>query len=172
MMANPRHGMWRHPLFVATLGRHIEEVVGSQQNVESPGIGGVGMEYLALRVLVKDTEARALLGWKIHRPEVVGTMDFPSEEGPGLSVFYKDAQGEIFHTYSTYARGLDILLTTYNFLDMTPKGRDEEGMTPHAMAWVRHHDRYAGGEAAACCSGEATKASKMTDPMLAEFQEE
>jgi len=106
------------------------------------------------------------------RPYNFGTVDFPSEEGPGLSVFYKDAQGEIFHTYSTYARGLDILLTTYNFLDMTPKGRDEEGMVPHAMAWVRHHDRYAGEEAAACCSGEATKASKMTDPMLAEFQEE
>ena len=101
-----------------------------------------------------------------------GTMDFPSEEGPGLSVFYKDEKGEIFHTYSTYARGLDILLTTYNFLDMTPKGRDEEGMMPHAMAWVRHHDRYAGGEAAGCCSGEAAKASTMLEPMLGEFQEE
>jgi predicted dithiol-disulfide oxidoreductase (DUF899 family)/uncharacterized damage-inducible protein DinB len=106
------------------------------------------------------------------RPYNFGTMDFPAEEGPGLSVFYKDAQGEIFHTYSTYARGLDILLTTYNFLDLTPKGRDEEGMVPHAMAWVRHHDRYADGEAAACCSGEAAKASRMLDPMLSEFQEE
>jgi predicted dithiol-disulfide oxidoreductase (DUF899 family) len=48
--------------------------------------------------------------------------------------------GQIFHTYSTYARGLDILLTTYNLLDMTPKGRDE-GETP-GMSWVRHHDRY------------------------------
>jgi len=106
------------------------------------------------------------------RPYNFGTMDFSSEEGPGLSVFYKDKQGEIFHTYSTYARGLDILLTTYNYLDLTPKGRDEEGMVPHCMAWVRHHDRYAGGEAAACCSGEPEKAGKMTDPMLAEFQEE
>src|SRR5271169_1729743 len=74
MMSHPRHGVWHHPPFVATLGRHIEEVVRSQQNVESPGIGGVGMEYLALRVLVKDAETRALLGWKIHRPEVVGTL--------------------------------------------------------------------------------------------------
>jgi predicted dithiol-disulfide oxidoreductase (DUF899 family) len=68
-------------------------------------------------------------------------IEFPSEEGPGLSVFAKDASGNIFHTYSSYARGLDILLGAYNFLDMTPKGRDEEGLK-HSMAWVRHHDRY------------------------------
>jgi len=70
---------------------------------------------------------------------------FPSEEGPGASVFYKDATGAIFHTYSTYARGLDILLGTYNFLDLAPKGRDEEGLK-HTMAWVRHHDKYIDGE--------------------------
>ncbi|HLV86981.1 MAG TPA: thioredoxin family protein [Candidatus Sulfotelmatobacter sp.] len=68
--------------------------------------------------------------------------EFPSEERPGASVFFKKG-GEVFHTYSTYARGLDILIPTYNFLDLTPKGRDEENMKPHAMAWVRHHDRYA-----------------------------
>lgn len=67
--------------------------------------------------------------------------DFPSEERPGASVFLKKGS-EVFHTYSTYARGLDILIPTYNFLDLTPKGRDEENMKPHAMAWVRHHDRY------------------------------
>jgi predicted dithiol-disulfide oxidoreductase (DUF899 family) len=70
--------------------------------------------------------------------------DFPSEERPGASVFYKNAAGEVFHTYSTYARGLDILLGTYNFLDMTPKGRDE-GSLAHPMAWVRHHDKYEDG---------------------------
>jgi predicted dithiol-disulfide oxidoreductase (DUF899 family) len=68
---------------------------------------------------------------------------FPSEERPGLSAFYKDGSG-IFHTYSAYARGLDILLGTYNFLDMAPKGRDEEGL-PWPMAWVRHHDKYGDG---------------------------
>jgi predicted dithiol-disulfide oxidoreductase (DUF899 family) len=80
-----------------------------------------------------------------------GTVDynyakqkFPSEEAPGLSVFYKNAAGEIFHTYSTYGRGLDILLGAYNFMDMAPKGRDEEGLA-HGMAWVRHHDRYDNG---------------------------
>jgi predicted dithiol-disulfide oxidoreductase (DUF899 family) len=66
---------------------------------------------------------------------------FPLEEAPGLSVFYKDEAGEIFHTYSTYARGLDSLVGTYHFLDLVPKGRDEEGLTFN-MSWVRHHDRY------------------------------
>ena len=67
--------------------------------------------------------------------------EFPSDEAPGLSVFYKDKTGEIFHTYSTYGRGLDILLGVYNFLDLAPKGRDEESL-PSPMAWLRHHDRY------------------------------
>jgi predicted dithiol-disulfide oxidoreductase (DUF899 family) len=71
-------------------------------------------------------------------------IKFGMEELPGASVFYKEANGEIFHTYSTYARGLDILVGTYNFLDLAPKGRDEEGLA-HTMAWVRHHDRYADG---------------------------
>lgn len=67
--------------------------------------------------------------------------EFPSEQAPGLSVFYKDNSGEVFHTYSAYARGLDILLGAYNYLDFTPKGRDEDGL-PYTMAWIRHHDRY------------------------------
>ncbi len=71
--------------------------------------------------------------------------EFPSEEAPGASVFYKDQTGGIFHTYSTYARGLDILLGAYNFLDLTPKGRDEDGLK-FSMAWVRHHDKYVAGE--------------------------
>ena len=71
--------------------------------------------------------------------------EFPSEEGPGASVFYKNDAGEIFHTYSTYARGLDPLLMTYQWLDLTPKGRDEDGLA-FSMAWVRHHDKYADGQ--------------------------
>src|SRR5271154_1283624 len=70
-----------------------------------------------------------------------GMKEFPSEEGPGVSVFSRNAAGDIFHTYSSFARGLDILVGAYNFLDMTPKGRDEEGLA-FSMAWVRHHDRY------------------------------
>jgi predicted dithiol-disulfide oxidoreductase (DUF899 family) len=70
--------------------------------------------------------------------------EFPSEEAPGASVFYKDGAGDIFHTYSTYARGLDILLGAYNFLDLAPKGRDEDSLA-FSMSWVRHHDRYSEG---------------------------
>ncbi len=84
-----------------------------------------------------------------------GVNRFPSDEAPGVSVFYKDAGGTIFHTYSTYARGLEGLLGTYDLLDMTPKGRDEEDQIPFPMAWVRHHDRYPEADmaqsAAACC---------------------
>ncbi|NOT55306.1 MAG: DUF899 domain-containing protein [Deltaproteobacteria bacterium] len=65
------------------------------------------------------------------------------EESAGLSVFYKDAQGAIFHTYSCYARGLDMLNGAYHHLDLVPKGRDEAGLT-YSQAWVRHHDRYEG----------------------------
>jgi predicted dithiol-disulfide oxidoreductase (DUF899 family) len=67
--------------------------------------------------------------------------EFPSEEGPGVSVFYKDEHGQIFHTYSAYARGLDLLVGAYNYLDLAPRGRDEDAL-PYTMAWVRHHDRY------------------------------
>ena len=66
---------------------------------------------------------------------------FPSEERPGLSVFYKNANGEVFHTYSMYGRGLEDFMGMYMILDRVPKGRDEAGL-PHGMAWVRHHDRY------------------------------
>jgi predicted dithiol-disulfide oxidoreductase (DUF899 family) len=70
-----------------------------------------------------------------------GKTAFPSEEAPGASVFYKDPDGAVFHTYSTYARGLDMLVGAYNWLDLAPKGRDEAEL-PWTMAWVRHHDRY------------------------------
>lgn len=66
---------------------------------------------------------------------------FPFEEGPGFSVFARNAAGEVFHTYSTYSRGFDQLIGTYNYLDLVPKGRDEAGLD-YPMAWVRHHDRY------------------------------
>jgi predicted dithiol-disulfide oxidoreductase (DUF899 family) len=94
--------------------------------------------------------------------------EFPSEEGPGVSVFAKDAAGNVFHTYSSFARGLDILVGAYNFLDLVPKGRDEDGFE-FTMAWVRHHDRYTEGyvvdpaqkyeqpksSAGSCCAGES-----------------
>jgi predicted dithiol-disulfide oxidoreductase (DUF899 family) len=66
---------------------------------------------------------------------------FPVAEAPGISVFYKDDAGNIFHTYSVYARGLDIFLNAYNYLDIAPKGRNEDGL-PYSMDWLRLHDSY------------------------------
>src|SRR5215469_15373252 len=66
---------------------------------------------------------------------------FASEELPGISVFYKDDAGEVFHTYSSYGRGVEVMMGTYNMLDLTPKGRDEREVE-YKMEWVRHHDRY------------------------------
>jgi len=74
-------------------------------------------------------------------------VEFPSAEAPGISVFSKDKSGNVFHTYSAYARGTEELLNTYSFLDVVPKGRDEDGL-PFTMAWVRHHDRYDSGNLA------------------------
>ena len=66
---------------------------------------------------------------------------FPVTECPGVSSFARNDDGEIFHTYSAYARGLENLLGIYNLLDLVPKGRDEAEL-PYGMAWVRHHDQY------------------------------
>lgn len=67
--------------------------------------------------------------------------EFPGDELPGASVFYKNDGGEVFHTYSTYARGLDMLNAAYHHMDLTPKGRNEDDL-PYPMAWVRRHDQY------------------------------
>ena len=64
------------------------------------------------------------------RPELVG-----------ISVFYKNTRGEIFHTYSCYSRGVDMLNGAYHYLDLAPKGRDEDGLQ-FSMEWVRRHDQY------------------------------
>ncbi len=71
-------------------------------------------------------------------------VEFPSAEAPGISVFYKDKSGAIFQTYAAYARGTENMVNTYNYLDLVPKGRDEDRL-PFTMAWVRHHDRYENG---------------------------
>jgi predicted dithiol-disulfide oxidoreductase (DUF899 family) len=70
-----------------------------------------------------------------------GSSKPPGEETVGISVFYKDASGQIFHTYSCYSRGVDMLNGAYNYLDLTPKGRDEANQ-PYSQAWVRRHDEY------------------------------
>jgi len=74
---------------------------------------------------------KALYNYVLQDPEV--------SEREGISVFYKDDAGAVFHTYSTYARGIDMMNVDYNFLDLVPKGRDEGGRGPF---WVRRHDEY------------------------------
>lgn len=66
-------------------------------------------------------------------------------EASGISVFYKDERGDIYHTYSSYARGAEETLGTYMVLDLSPKGRNETGPNHNLTDWVRHHDRYDAG---------------------------
>ena len=70
-----------------------------------------------------------------------GTSKSDMDELPGISVFARDGSGAVYHTYSCYARGLDMLNGAYHYLDLVPKGRDEAGL-PFTMSWVRHHDKY------------------------------
>jgi predicted dithiol-disulfide oxidoreductase (DUF899 family) len=77
------------------------------------------------------------------------------EEMPGLSVFHKDADGTIAHTYSSYARGNESMLGTYTILDLTPKGRDESGPRGNLTDWVRLHDRYDDADATCCAAVRA-----------------
>ena len=88
-----------------------------------------------------------------------GMTAFPQEEAPGISFFHKDDAGGVFHTYSTFGRGVEAMMaTTYNLLDMAPKGRDEDALA-YTMEWVRHHDRYESAPASApapsCCATRA-----------------
>lgn len=73
-------------------------------------------------------------------------MDISEREG--VSAFCKDKSDDIFHTYPSYARGIDLLNTTYNFLDLTAKGRDEN--PEHPQDWVRYHDEYKGSPDRCC----------------------
>jgi predicted dithiol-disulfide oxidoreductase (DUF899 family) len=87
---------------------------------------------------------------------------FPIEEAPGISAFYRDDADNVFHTYSTYGRGVEAMMGTYNLLDLAPRGRNERRDAPNKMEWVRHHDRYEPAArlaqapaAGACCHAQA-----------------
>ena len=90
-----------------------------------------------------------------------GPWPLTGQEWPGVSVFYRDDAGDVFHTYSTYGRGVEVMMGTYRMLDLTPQGRGERDV-PRKMEWVRHHDRYepappakAAGAASSCCKADA-----------------
>jgi predicted dithiol-disulfide oxidoreductase (DUF899 family) len=92
-----------------------------------------------------------------------GPWPFAYEEWPGISVFFKDDAREVFHTYSTYGRGVEVMMGTYNMLDLVPKGRGERNVE-YKMEWVRHHDRYESAPApAANAAPEAGSVEKLFD---------
>jgi predicted dithiol-disulfide oxidoreductase (DUF899 family) len=107
---------------------------------EFPWVSTAGNEFAAdfhVSFTREDMEAgRVTYNYTTFPPGLL-----PVEDLPGISVFARDESGDVFHTYSAYARGCEVLLGTYGLLDLTSKGRDEEDLA-HAMAWVRHHDRY------------------------------
>ncbi len=93
----------------------------------------------------KEDEARGTVLYNYREDKYAG------EELPGMSVFYKDESGKIFHTYSTFGRGAEQVMGTYVLLDMLPKGRDEVPFKMHPMEWVRRHDEYSTAPKHNCC---------------------
>jgi predicted dithiol-disulfide oxidoreductase (DUF899 family) len=105
------------------------------------------------------------------RPEELATgevyynyrlIENSSAELPGISTFYKDDAGDVFHVFSTFGRGDELLIGAYNYLDLTPKGRDETGPNGDLTDWVKHHDKYEktmpsspAGDRGSCCGGSA-----------------
>ncbi len=79
------------------------------------------------------------------------SRELQDEEAPGVSIFLRDADGSIYRTYSAYGRGAEQLVGAYNYLDLTPKGRNETGPAFDLTDWVRHHDRYEAIPARSCC---------------------
>jgi predicted dithiol-disulfide oxidoreductase (DUF899 family) len=84
-------------------------------------------------------------------------QSFGSTEAPGISVFFKDSDGSVYHTYSVYGRGVELMMGTYRILDLTPKGRDEDHLE-FTMEWVRYHDSYETDTAKCGCNSKEKKA--------------
>jgi predicted dithiol-disulfide oxidoreductase (DUF899 family) len=167
------HFMWRHDLNDACVGCSFlsDHIDGANQHLRQHDVTLVVASRAPLATL---TAYGQRMGWQFEwvsswgsdfnydyhvsfTPQQLasGQIDYnfrptdapPIEELSGLSVFYKDASGDIFHTYSSYARGNEEVLGTYMYLDLTPKGRNENGPLHNLTDWVRHHDRYgAAGE--------------------------
>jgi predicted dithiol-disulfide oxidoreductase (DUF899 family) len=96
----------------------------------SSGDNGFNRDYGVAFTPEEVGRKEAFYNYKLQDPIVT--------EREGVSVFFKDSAGNLCHTYSAYARGIDLVNTAYNYLDLLPKGRDENG-PPN---WIRHHDKY------------------------------
>src|ERR1700736_6183656 len=98
--------------------------------------------HLATTILTMTIRCRLLQKHsRTKASTTTGKQKTDSSDMPGVSVFYQDSKGNLFHTYSAYSRGIDILNPAYNYLDLVPKGRDEAELE-WPMAWLRYHDKY------------------------------
>jgi predicted dithiol-disulfide oxidoreductase (DUF899 family) len=135
---HPEHLHQRDTTFVAVSRGPLAQLdeykrrMGWRFKWVSSGDGDFNYDYF---VSFRPEERQARSGFYNYQRGEAG------QDREGASAFYKDENGTVFHTYSTYARGIDLLNMTYNALDLTAKGRDEEHLD-EPMAWVRHHDRY------------------------------
>jgi predicted dithiol-disulfide oxidoreductase (DUF899 family) len=175
-----QHFMWRHDLGQGCVGcsLHTDHAQGAIMHIVNHDVSFVLVSRAPLDVL---QDYRRRMGWNVEwvssekndfnfdyhvsftREQLAGDVTYnyatmPGAEAfdelPGLSVFYKDERGNIFHTYSSYARGNEGAISAFYYLDLTPKGRNE-GST---MDWVKRHDEY--GQSTQACCHSAAPASK------------
>ena len=110
----------------------------------SPGFGSNFADRALKHIYFRATLEAGIWGAELAKGEIsynYGHHKAFGSDMPGVSVFAKDEQGSVFHTYSCYSRGLDMLNATYQYLDLVPKGRDESGL-PYPMSWLRLRDDY------------------------------
>ncbi len=124
--------------FVAVSRAPLANIASFQKrmNWDFPWVSSLGSDFnfdYQVSFTEEQVEAKSM-------PYNFGTISFGMGEAPGVSVFAKQ-ENEVYRTYSAYARGLDPFITAYQFLDIVPKGRDEEELK-YGMEWVRHHDSY------------------------------
>ncbi len=189
------HFMWRKELGEGCVGCSFlcDHLDGANQHLAQHDVTVVVVSRAPLEIL---QAFKKRMGWKFEwassagsdfnfdyhvsfRPEELaagevyynyGKAKASIEELSGISVFYRDAAGEVFHTYSSYARGNEEVLGAYMFLDLTPKGRDENGPNFSLGDWVRHHDRYDAGGYVDATGGYM--APEMTRPCCASTEEQ
>ena len=176
-----QHFMWRHDLDQGCVGcsLHADHAEGAITHLQNHDVSFVAVSRAPLDKL---QAYRQRMGWNIEwvsslnsdfnfdyhvsftKEQLKGSVIYnyatidgadAMDELPGLSVFYKDERGQIFHTYSSYARGNEEAMSAFFYLDLTPKGRNEA----QTMDWVKRHDEYDKSAQACCHSGDAGRIS-------------